>query len=73
MIIVSNTTPLIGLAVVGQFDLLRFMFGQITIPEAVFAEAVSLVEKGLNRRSRKPIDSRLKGRAGSKADQECEK
>lgn len=41
MIIVSNTTPLIGLAVVGQFDLLRFMFGQITIPEAVFAEAVS--------------------------------
>ncbi len=40
MIIVSNTTPLIGLAVVGQFDLLRSMFGQITIPEAVFAEAV---------------------------------
>ncbi|MBE2199128.1 MAG: hypothetical protein IAE79_10990 [Anaerolinea sp.] len=40
MIVVSNTTPLIGLAVVGQFDLLRYLFGQITIPEAVFAEAV---------------------------------
>ena len=40
MIVVSNTTPLIGLAVVGQFDLLRNLFGQITIPEAVFAEAV---------------------------------
>lgn len=40
MIVVSNTTPLIGLAVVGQFDLLHKLFGQITIPEAVFAEAV---------------------------------
>jgi predicted nucleic acid-binding protein len=40
MIVVSNTTPLIGLAVVGQFDLLQNLFGQITIPEAVFAEAV---------------------------------
>ena len=40
MIVVSNTTPLIGLAVVGQFDLLRQLFGRIIIPEAVFAEAV---------------------------------
>lgn len=40
MIVVSNTTPLIGLAVVGQFDLLHKLFGQITISEAVFAEAV---------------------------------
>lgn len=40
MIVVSNTTPLIGMAVVGQFDLLHKLFGQITIPEAVFAEAV---------------------------------
>ncbi len=40
MIVVSNTTPLIGLAVVGQFDLLHHLFGKITIPEAVFTEAV---------------------------------
>jgi predicted nucleic acid-binding protein len=40
VIVVSNTTPLIGLAVVGQFDLLRQLFGRIIIPEAVFAEAV---------------------------------
>lgn len=40
MIAVSNTTPLIGLAIVGQFELLRRLFGQITISEAVFAEAV---------------------------------
>jgi uncharacterized protein len=40
MIVVSNTTPLIGLAVVGQFDLLAHLFGKITIPTAVYEEAV---------------------------------
>ena len=40
MIIVSNTTPLIGLATIGKFDLLRQLFNQIMIPEAVFREAV---------------------------------
>lgn len=40
MTIISNTTPLIGLAVVDQFALLHHLFGQIIIPEAVFAEAV---------------------------------
>ncbi len=40
MIVVSNTTPLIGLASVQQFDLLRQLFGEIRIPEAVYHEAV---------------------------------
>ena len=40
MIVVSNTTPLIGLAVVDQFDLLAHLFGKITIPTAVYQEAV---------------------------------
>lgn len=40
MIVVSNTTPLIGLAVIGQFDLLRRLFGRIIIAEAVYQEAV---------------------------------
>ena len=40
MIVVSNTTPLIGLAVVGQFDLLAHLFGKIIIPTAVHREAV---------------------------------
>jgi uncharacterized protein len=40
MIVVSNTTPLIGLAVIGRFDLLRILFGKITIAEAVYREAV---------------------------------
>jgi len=40
MIVVSNTTPLIGLAAIGRFDLLRRIFGRVRIPEAVYAEAV---------------------------------
>lgn len=40
MIVVSNTTPLIGLAAAAQFDLLRYLFGKITIPQAVYEEAV---------------------------------
>lgn len=38
MIVVSNTTPLIGLASIGRFDLLRQMFGEITIAQAVYIE-----------------------------------
>ncbi len=40
MIVVSDTTPLIGLATIGRFDLLRRLFGRIYIAEAVYAEAV---------------------------------
>jgi predicted nucleic acid-binding protein len=40
MIVVSNTTPLIGLAVIGRFDLLRQLFGEIHVAEAVHDEAV---------------------------------
>ena len=36
--IVSNTGPLIALASIGQFDLLRELFGQLFIPPAVHAE-----------------------------------
>ena len=40
MMIVSNTTPLIGLASIGQFDLLRQLFDEIYIAQAVYDEAV---------------------------------
>lgn len=39
MIVVSNTTPLIGLASVQQFELLAKLFGEIHIPQAVYDEA----------------------------------
>ncbi len=40
MIIVSNTTPLIGLAIIQRFELLQQLFGEIYIPQAVYNEAV---------------------------------
>ncbi len=40
MIIVANTTPLIGLASIDRFDLLQQMFGEIYIAPAVYDEAV---------------------------------
>jgi predicted nucleic acid-binding protein len=41
MIVVSNTTPLIGLATIQRFDLLQQLFDKIYIPQAVYAEAVT--------------------------------
>jgi predicted nucleic acid-binding protein len=41
MIVVSNTTPLIGLATIQHFDLLQHLFGKIHIPQAVYGEAVT--------------------------------
>jgi uncharacterized protein len=38
MIVVSNTSPLTNLASIGQLDLLRRLFEQITIAEEVWAE-----------------------------------
>jgi predicted nucleic acid-binding protein len=41
MMVVSNTTPLIGLAAIQRFDLLKSLFGKIYIPQAVYDEAVA--------------------------------
>ena len=38
MIVVSNTSPITNLAAIGQLDLLRQMYQQVIIPEAVFEE-----------------------------------
>jgi predicted nucleic acid-binding protein len=41
MIVVSDTTPLIGLASIGRLELLQELFGEVYIPQAVFDEAVT--------------------------------
>lgn len=38
MVVVSNTSPIVNLAAIGQIDLLRELFGAITIPPAVYEE-----------------------------------
>jgi len=41
MIVVSDTTPLIGLATIGRLELLQELFEEIYIPRAVFDETVT--------------------------------
>ncbi len=36
--VIVNTTPLIALCHVGQLGLLKIMYGEISIPEAVYKE-----------------------------------
>ena len=38
MIVVSNTSPLTNLAAIGQFDLLRQLYGRLHIAEAAWEE-----------------------------------
>jgi predicted nucleic acid-binding protein len=40
MKIVSNASPLINLARIGQLDLLQRLYGELTVPEAVWREVV---------------------------------
>jgi len=40
-VVVSNATPLIALSRIGHFDLLRDLYGQLLITEAVVGEIVS--------------------------------
>jgi predicted nucleic acid-binding protein len=40
VIVVSNASPIINLAAIGQLDLLYSLYGQIFIPDAVHAEIV---------------------------------
>lgn len=41
MIVVSDTTPLIGLASIGKLDILRELFEEVYIPQAVYDETVT--------------------------------
>lgn len=41
MIVVSDTTPLIGLASMDRLELLQELFGDVYIPQAVFDETVT--------------------------------
>ncbi|MFZ1829346.1 MAG: hypothetical protein WAW42_11370 [Candidatus Competibacteraceae bacterium] len=45
--VISNTSPLTHLAAIGHFDLLRQLYGQLRIAEAVWQE--------LNAEGRRPV------------------
>jgi hypothetical protein len=44
MIVVSNASPLVGLASIRQLDLLRQLYSKVHIPEAVWQEVVVTVQ-----------------------------
>ena len=44
--VIVNSTPIIGLADIGQLDLLRQVYDQITIPQAVYDEIITALVKG---------------------------
>ncbi len=61
MQVVSNTSPLSNLSIVGQLDLLRNRYGQVLIPEAVNRELAALSHPvALERLSRAFRDDWLK-------------
>ena len=71
MIVVSDTTPLISLMKISKLSLLRDLFGEILIPEAVFLEtttnvlykseeALDVLQKSNQRISDKLVDAVLK-------------
>lgn len=41
--VIANTAPLIALAGIGQLDLLRQLYSEITIPRAVYHEIISIL------------------------------
>jgi uncharacterized protein len=45
MMVVSNTSPMISLAAIGQLDLLRSLYGTVIIPQAVYDELTSLPDQ----------------------------
>jgi predicted nucleic acid-binding protein len=49
--VISNTTPLIGLADIGCFDVLQKIYGEIMIPDAVLEEVKSEPARTLVRHS----------------------
>jgi predicted nucleic acid-binding protein len=46
MIVVSDTSPILSLALIGRLDLLRDLYGTITIPDAVRSEIVATEQSG---------------------------
>lgn len=53
--VVVNTTPLIALSHVGRLDILKHLYGEIIIPEAVYRE-LSIKPKSV---CKKAVDSSI--------------
>ena len=41
LLVVTNTTPLISLALIGKLELLRTLYGEVVVPRAVYTEVLA--------------------------------
>jgi predicted nucleic acid-binding protein len=64
VIVVSNSSPIMNLAVVGQVHLLERLYGKVYIPEAVWQE-LSAIGRGQHWAAVMPTLSWLETRSGS--------
>ncbi len=57
MLVVSNTSPILNLAIIGQLALIREQFGQVQIPLAVLAELKVLEDRPGSKEIQAAVDT----------------
>ena len=57
MLVVSNTSPILNLAIIGQLALIRQQFGQVQIPLAVLAELKVLEDRPGSKEIQAAVDT----------------
>ncbi|WP_009630116.1 DUF3368 domain-containing protein [Synechocystis sp. PCC 7509] len=57
MPVVSNTSPILNLAIIGQLELIRQQFGQVQIPLAVLAELKVLEDRPGSKEIQAAVDT----------------
>lgn len=55
MVIVSNTSPIMNLAVIGRLELIERLYGSINIPEAVADELAAALPEQFNEQAIKTL------------------
>ncbi len=57
MLVVSNTSPILNLAIIGQLELIHQQFGQVQIPLAVLAELKVLEDRPGSKEIQAAVDT----------------
>lgn len=57
MLVVSNTSPILNLAIIGQLELIRQQFGQVQIPLAVLSELKVLEDRPGSKEIQSAVDT----------------
>ncbi len=57
MLVVSNTSPILNLAIIGQLELIRQQFGQVQMPLAFLAELKVLEDRPGSKKIQAAVDT----------------